>query len=193
MFSRIIAEGGRQQLTMSGAQGIQRQTTSELGSLFGGDPSLLGKTIRLNGIAFTIIGVTPRSFVGTAGFAVPDFWLPLSLEPLLHTHDDFLHDREDQCCRLFARLCPGVSIPQAQSEMTLLASRLRPLHDTQSELSKPVTALVWPGSPLPIPLNQYSGLRFALLLIMAAGGMVLLIACANVASLQLGAHGFEAE
>jgi ABC-type antimicrobial peptide transport system permease subunit len=68
---------------------------------------------------------------------------------------------------------------------TVRAGRLRPLHDTQSELSKPVTALVWPGSPLPIPLNQYGGLRFAILLIMAAGGMVLLIACANVARLQL--------
>src|ERR1700677_2407673 len=86
---------------------------------------------------------------------------------------------------LFARLSPGVSIPQAQSEVTLLAGRLRQLHDAQSELSKPVTALIWPGSPLPIPLKQYGGLRFAILLIMAAGGMVLVIACANVASLQL--------
>jgi macrolide transport system ATP-binding/permease protein len=249
LFSGVIAEGGGEQLTMSGADGVARQRNSGMGSLveklrllpasasvaqfasalfvsenyftvlgvaalrgrlfkaedtqalgafpsvvisedywqreFGGDLALLGKTIRLNGIAFTIIGVTPHNFAGTMGFAVPDFWIPLTLEPLVHAHDDFLHDRENQCCRLFARLGPGVSIPQAQSEMTLLAQRLRPLHDAQSELNKPVTALIWPGSPLPVPLKQYSGLRFAILLIMAAGGMVLVIACANVASLQL--------
>ena len=249
LFSGVIAEGGGEQLTMSGADGVARQRNSGMGSLveklrllpasasvaqfasalfvsenyfqvlgvtalrgrlfkaedtqalgafpsvvisedywqreFGGDLALLGKTIRLNGIAFTIIGVTPHNFTGTMGFAVPDFWIPLSLEPLVHAHDDFLHDRENQCCRLFARLGPGVSIPQAQSEMSLLAQRLRPLHDAQSELNKPVTALIWPGSPLPVPLKQYSGLRFAILLIMAAGGMVLVIACANVASLQL--------
>jgi predicted permease len=249
LFSGVIAQGGGEQLTMSGADGVARQRNSEVGALveklrllpasasaaqvasvlfvsenyfqvlgvtalrgrlfkaedtqalgafpavvisedywqreFGGDRALLGKTIRLNGIAFTIIGVTPHNFAGTMGFAVPDFWLPLSLEPLVHAHDDLLHDRESQCCRLFARLGPGVSIPQAQSEMTLLAQHLRPLHDAQSELHKPVTALIWPGSPLPVPLKQYSGLRFAVLLIMAAGGMVLVIACANVASLQL--------
>jgi macrolide transport system ATP-binding/permease protein len=249
LFSGVIAEGGDEQLTMSGAEGIARQRNSGMGSLveklrllpasasvaqfasalfvsenyfpvlgvtalrgrlfkaedtqalgafpsvvisedywqkeFGGDPALLGKTIRLNGIAFIVIGVTPHNFVGTTGFAVPDFWLPLSLEPLVHAHDDLLHDRENQCCRLFARLGPGVSIPQAQSEMTLLAGHLRTLHDAQSEFSKPVTALIWPGSPLPFPLKQYGGLRFAILLIMAAGGMVLVIACANVASLQL--------
>jgi predicted permease len=152
---------------------------------FGGDPSLLGKSIRLNGAAFTVIGITPHNFVGTIGFAVPDLWLPLSLEPLLHTDDELLHNREEQCCRLFARLVPGITIPQAQSEMTLLAEHLRTLHNSQFDLAKSAKAFIWPGSPYPVPLKQYGGLRFAILLILAAGGMVLLIACANVASLQL--------
>jgi predicted permease len=248
-LSGVIAQGGGDQLTMSGADGIARQRNSGLGNLveklrvlpasasdaqfasvqfvsenyfevlgvtasrgrlfkaddtqalrvfpsvvisedylqreFAGDLALLGRTIRLNGIAFTIIGVTPHNFAGTMGFAVPDFWLPLTLEPLVHANDASLHDRESQCCRLFARLGPGVSILQAQSEMNVLAGRLRMLHDAQSERSQPVTALIWPGSPYPLPLRQFRGLRFALLLIMAAGGMVLVIACANVASLQL--------
>ena len=248
-FDGVIALGGGEQLTMSGANGIAIQQDSGVGLLvkklrflptstsaaqfasvqfvsenyfqvlgvrasrgrlfkvedtqtlsafpsvvvsgnywqreYGGDPALLGKTIRLNGIAFTIIGITPLNFTGTIGFAAPDYWLPLSLEPLVHAHDDLLADRESQCCRLFARLGAGVSIPQAQSEMNALADRLRTLHDSRSDQSKPVTAMIWPGSPYPVPLKQMGGLRLAILLIVAAGGMVLVIACANVASLQL--------
>ena len=84
---------------------------------FAGDPSILGKIIRLNGVPFTIIGITPHDFVGTS-VAAPDFWFPLSLGPLIHPDDNWLRDRENQCCRLFARLAPGVTIGQAQAEMT---------------------------------------------------------------------------
>src|SRR5271157_4857838 len=73
----------------------------------------------------------------------------------------------------------------AQAEMTVLADRLSALHDPHSDLGKPATALLWRGSPFPWPLEHYGGLKYAVLLIMAAVGMVLVIACANVASLQL--------
>ncbi len=149
---------------------------------FAGDPSILGKIVRLNGLPFTIIGVTPHDFVGTS-VAAPDFWFPLSLVPLIHPDGNLLRDRENQWCRLFARLAPGVTIGQAQAEMTLFANHLRTLHDAHSELSKPVTALLSPGSPFPRDLD--SGLKLSILLIMVAVGMVLVIACANVASLQL--------
>jgi putative ABC transport system permease protein len=150
---------------------------------FAGDPSILGKVVRLNAVPFTIIGITPHDFVGTS-IATPDFWLPLSLVPLIHPDGNWLRDRENSCCRIFARLAPGISMSQAQAEMTLLANHLRTLHDAHSELSKPVTALAWPGSPF--PGNAFNnGFRFAILLIMTAVGMVLVIACANVASLQL--------
>ena len=151
---------------------------------FGGDPAILGKTIRLNGIAFTIVGITPHNFVGT-NVEAPDFWLPLSLEPLIHPDDNWLHNRESLCCRILARLAPGVSIDQAQAEMTLLAGQLSTLHDPHSDLGKPAKAAVWPGSPFPYPMKLYGGLEYAILLIMAAVAMVLVIACANVASLQL--------
>ena len=149
---------------------------------FGSDPGVLGKVIRLNGADFTIIGITPHDFTGTT-VAVPSFWLPLSLDTAVHPHANRLRNREDSFCRLFGRLAPGVSSEQVQAEMTLVASRLRALHDPHSELSKEVTALVTPGSPLPGKLN--ANLRLTVILIMAATAMVLLIACANVASLQL--------
>ncbi|HEX6497395.1 MAG TPA: ABC transporter permease [Acidobacteriaceae bacterium] len=149
---------------------------------FAGDPSILGKVVRLNGAAFTIIGITPHDFVGTS-VITPDFWVPLNLLPLVHPNDNGLRDRENQCCRLYARLAPGVSIRQAQAEMTVLADHLRTLHDPHSELSKPATVRLWPGSPFGRTMD--SGLKFAIVLIMVAVGMVLAIACANVASLQL--------
>lgn len=149
---------------------------------FAGDPSILGKVVRLNGLPFTIIGVTPHDFVGTS-VAAPDFWFPLSLVPLIHPDGNWLRDRENQWCRLVARLAPGVTIGQGQAEMTLFANHLRTLHDPHSEFSKPVTALLSPGSPFPRDLD--GGLKLSILLIMVAVGMVLVIACANVASLQL--------
>jgi predicted permease len=151
---------------------------------FGGDPGILGKTIYLNGIAFTIVGITPHNFVGTTVEA-PDFWLPLSVEPLIHPDENWLRNRENLCCRILARLASGVSMDQAQAEMTLLAGQLSSLHDPHSDLGKPAKAVVWPGSPFPYPMKSYGGMEYAILLIMAAVAMVLVIACANVASLQL--------
>jgi len=149
---------------------------------FAGDPAALGKTIRLNDAAFTIVGISPHNFIGTS-VAAPDFWLPLSLEPLVHPNGHRLRDRDDLFCRVFGRLAPAVSMTQAQAEATLLASQLRTLHDPHSDLSKDVTALISPGSPFPGQMN--AGLRLAIVLIMVGVGMVLVIACANVASLQL--------
>jgi predicted permease len=151
---------------------------------FGGDGAVIGKTVRLNGVPVTIIGITPHNFVGTTVEA-PDFWLPLSVEPLIHPGDNWLRNRENLCCRLHARLAPGVSIDEAQAEMTLIAGQLRAFHDLHADLGKPAKAVIWPGSPFPYPLKQYGGLEYAILLIMVAVAMVLVIACANVASLQL--------
>ncbi|MPZ18273.1 MAG: FtsX-like permease family protein [Luteitalea sp.] len=148
---------------------------------FAGDPAVLGKSIRLNGGAFTIIGITPANFTGTS-VAVPNFWLPLSLYPLVHPDSSRLRDREDLCCRLFGRLAPGVSMSEAQAETTVLASHLRALHEPDSELRKDVSAVISPGSPLP---GISASLRLTIVLIMLAAGMVLIIACANAAGLQL--------
>jgi predicted permease len=151
---------------------------------FAGDPSMLGRTIRLNGAEVRVIGVTPRNFVGT-GMGAPDVWLPMSLAPLVHADDSWLRDRDTQRIRMFARLAPGVSAEQAQAEMTLLTDRLRPLHDPRGQFSTTATAIAWPGSPTPLPLTSYPGLVLAIVFVMSAAAMVLIVACANVGSLQL--------
>ena len=148
------------------------------------DPAILGKTVRLNGAAFTVMGVAPHNFVGTF-VAAPDFWLPLPLEPLVNRGDALLTNREQECCRLHARLRPGLTMQQAQAEMNLVAERLRKLHDPKEERAQPVTAVVWPGSPFPVQVKQNRAIRLMILFVMTAVGMVLVVACANVASLQL--------
>ena len=157
---------------------------------FAGNPSILGTPIYLNGSAFAVIGITPHNFVGTS-VAVPDFWLPISLDPLVHVNDHLLTDRENQCCRLFGRLARGAKIPQAQAELNILANRLRALHSLDSELAKPATMLIWRGSPFPLPLSMFRGLTLAVLLVVAAGVMVLAVACADVGSLQLARARFR--
>ena len=152
---------------------------------FAGDPSVLGKSVKLNGVAFTIIGITPHDFVGTI-INVPNVWLPIRLLPLALKNSNILHDREDAFCALYGRLAPGVSMERAQAEMTLLAGRLRTLHAPRSEGSQTTNISLTPGSHIgPIHARDDPGLMFALLLILCAVGLVLLIACANVASLQL--------
>jgi hypothetical protein len=113
---------------------------------FEGDPAILGKTIHLNSVPVTIIGITPRDFRGTGG-SVPAFWLPASIEPLVTNDAQWLHNRENQCYRLFGRLAPGASIAEAKADMSRVADHVRTLHDPLSESAKPATALVWPGSP----------------------------------------------
>jgi putative ABC transport system permease protein len=148
---------------------------------FEGDAGILGKSVRLNGVVFTIAGVTPANFTGTS-IAVPNFWLPLTLYPLVHPADRRLRDRDDLCCRMFGRLAPGVGMNEAQAEATVLSAQLGALHAPASELSKSAYVAISPGSPLP-GINP--SLRLTLVLIMAAAAMVLVIACANAAGLQL--------
>lgn len=150
---------------------------------FGGDPKLVGRTIKLNGVAFTVIGITPHDFMGT-NLEVPNFWISIRQQALLHPgSSDATHDRENACCRLYGRLVPGTTLSEAQAEVNLLAEQLRSQHAPHSDASKPTTIQLYPGSPFGRDLDV--DLRFAVTLIMGAVGMVLLIACANLASLQL--------
>lgn len=154
----------------------------------GADPAVLGQTVRLNGATLTIIGITPKGFVGTS-IVAPDFWVPMRLEPLLHGDDAWLSDREHAFCRVFARLAPGATIAGAQSEMSAIVDQVRRQHDPRGDAAQPASALVWPGSPFPLPINRYAGLELTIVLILLAAGLVLIVACANVASLQLARAG----
>jgi len=149
---------------------------------FGGDPAIVGKAIRLNGVAVTIIGITPRDFVGTL-IGVPDFWAPLSLQPVIHPGDRSLRDLESPCCMVYGRVSPDSSMAQVQAEMSAIAAQRTKLHKVKDAKDTTKGISILPGSPFAMDLDR--NLRFAIFLMMLATAMVLVIACANVASLQL--------
>src|SRR6202142_2703837 len=90
---------------------------------FAGDPFVVGRTIRLNGTDFTVIGVAPESFPGMLTFGHPDFYVPLAMAPVFSTNlqKNFFEDRDDRELTVKARLKAGVTVQQAQNELAFLA------------------------------------------------------------------------
>ena len=80
---------------------------------FAGVPGILGKVLYLNGVPVTVMTITPHDFVGT-GVSAPAFWVPASIEPLLHGDNHWLRDREAPRYRIFGRLASSVGMAQAQ-------------------------------------------------------------------------------
>jgi macrolide transport system ATP-binding/permease protein len=146
---------------------------------FGGDAGLVGRTITLNNLPYTVIGIAPRDFIGCDP-EVPDLWVPIMMNANVHLGPDMLADREGGWLFLVGRLKPGATISQAQSEMDVLASQF---HAADEGRLRKSSVLVTTGSFLaPDQKSDLVPLAFAL---MVAVGLVLLIACANVANLQL--------
>jgi putative ABC transport system permease protein len=137
---------------------------------FGGDRNMLGKAITLNGTTFTVIGITtPHPEVP---LGVPDVMVPIGYYPNAHGLD-----RGVRGIAVAARIKPGVSYDAAQRDLSAVMSKL--------EQEYPATNAST-GAEI-ISLREYlvGGVRESLMIILAAVGVVLLIACANVANLQL--------
>ncbi|HTV59734.1 MAG TPA: ABC transporter permease [Verrucomicrobiae bacterium] len=137
---------------------------------FGGDPSAIGQTMRIDDKIYTIIGVLPRDF---APYGVPsdlDVWTPFA----------FVRsqlDPQDHELIVFGRMRPGVTLPQAQAEMETILAALKKTHPSFDQ-ENGVRVVTFQSD---LVRKQ----RSALLLLMGAVGFVLLIACANVANLTL--------
>jgi predicted permease len=136
---------------------------------FGGDPGAVGKTLTINGQSFTVIGVLPADF--QFALRASDVWLPY--QPT----DNQLTRRFMHGTNLIGRLKPGVDAAQAQSELSVIASRIEQEHN-QSHAGTTVRII-------PLQEEVIGNVRPILLVLLAAVGFVLLIACANVASLLL--------
>jgi predicted permease len=157
---------------------------------FGGDPSAVGKAIKLNSIPFTIIGVAPQSFTGTENVLAMELYIPLGMDEQMYpSSKGWLKKRDDTGIRVMARLKPGVSLEQAQAAVTLVAGQLE---QEYPQTNKGVGFLVaWERNARPIISIAENVPRIAAVF-MALVGLVLLIACANVANLML-AHATTRE
>ncbi len=136
---------------------------------FAGRPDILGQPINLGGNPFTVIGVMPSGFDAPAR---TELWLPFSGQP-----QQLLDARDPLWLRVIGRLKPGVPLAEAQAEMTAIARRLEQEYpDSMANLGVNL---------VPLHTHVVGKARPALLTILGAVLFVLLIACANVANLQL--------
>jgi predicted permease len=145
---------------------------------FGSDQSVIGTSITLNRQRFTVIGVAARDFLG-AEMTVPDVWVPVTMQPALMPENKFLELADCSWLNVIGRLKDGVSLTQVQAEMQLVAAQM-----DHNNPGRKTTVNVMPGSYLNSPEVRSEGTPVAIL-VMAAVGLVLLIACANVSNLML--------
>ncbi len=147
---------------------------------FRGDPQIVGKTQRLNGVIHTIVGVAPEGFYGTfVGWGM-NFWVPASMEDIFESGGYKLEDRGARWIEAYARLKPGVTFAQAQQEFAAISGRL--------EAEYPATnrgraIRFWPLWQT--PFNNAGTLLPTLEIMLVVVAFVLLIACANVGNLLL--------
>ena len=156
---------------------------------FNRDPDALGKTINLEQNVYTIIGVAPQDFYGTMVGQTPDVWIPLSMEAQVSPGWNGLENKQFESLDLFGRLKPGVGVAQAQAEVNVLAKQFWTeaaggalTADEKQELAESVIELTPAARGISRLRFRYS---LPLQVLMAVVGLVLLIACANIANLLL--------
>jgi len=148
---------------------------------FGANPDIVGQAIEINQHPYTIVGVTPAVFQGSQTGVRTEIWVPIMMEEQLVPQGDLLHDHHYFWLLAFGRLKSGVAPEQAQEEMTLRLKREAKNYPEEHKGHDSVT--VYPLWRNPFGLNYF--LSTLLPMLMAIAGLVLLLACANVANLML--------
>jgi len=146
---------------------------------FGSDPLLVGRRIVLNRTPYTVVGVTRPGFTGTEPVASA-FWAPITMQKALEPESDRLPDNNLSWLTLLGRVQPDVTMERVRADLGVIAGRIDQLHPGRATSLRIRTATFF-GSPeerdeLLLPIAS---------VILAAFGLVLLIACANVANLLL--------
>ena len=139
-------------------------------SRLGAARDIVGRTLTLNGDAYTIVGVMPAEFsVQSWGITAREIWVPLAYT------DEARAVRENHNAQVAARLKPGVTVEQARAEMDVISKRL--------EQQFPKENAGWGATVIPLQELIVGDIRLSLVMLLGAVGLVLLIACANVGNL----------
>ena len=146
----------------------------------GSDPTIIGKTLMLNGANYSVIGVAPAGFAGLLVGFEPDFWAPITMVEQVTRDIGRLNNWHGHWLIAIARLKPEASVSGAWAEASVLEHQIELDHP---DLKRNLDATVFPATLIPAPYRIYVSAFTALL--MAVFGLVLLIACANVASFLL--------
>src|ERR1051325_330788 len=147
---------------------------------FAADPSAVGSHIKLDGLDFTIVGVAPRSFTGTELIYTPDIYVPMMMQEQMEWGNSWLNEPRTSNIFVIGRMKPAVTMPQAESNLNAIAARLSKENPRANEGMKIV--LSKPGLAGNFLRGAVTG--FAAVL-MTVAGLVLLIACVNLASMLL--------
>jgi predicted permease len=144
---------------------------------FNGDPNVIGKTVRLNKIPYTIIGVAPQYFNGTERFIWPDLWIPIHDEVQIEG-ENWLETRGDSNSWAIGRLKPDVTPQQAMADLAKVAAQLAKDYPKQDKgISLKLTEPGFLGDALGGPVHAF------LFGVMSLAALVLLAACANLGGL----------
>jgi len=148
---------------------------------FGADPSAIGRGLLMNGRSYTVIGVAARGFSGLDLNGRPDVFVPMMMQPQIQGQQSFLDRRGRKWLGIGARLHPGVSLARAQAALTSAFVLIE--KSNSAETAEPLEIVLNPaGRGAFAERDRFADALYAL---MAAVGLVLLIACANVANLTL--------
>jgi predicted permease len=152
---------------------------------FGGDPNIAGKKVEVNGNPFTVVGVVPKDFHGTYSVLDMDAFIPFSAEPGEDPDNPIQKiwtSRGSRTLTLMGRLKPGVTLKQAEATLNVVSQRIAQAHpDTE----KGISVQLFPeklARPEPDPENP---IPLAAIAFMALAGLVLLVACFNIANVLL--------
>jgi len=148
-------------------------------SRFAGDPNIIGRKVKLNGLDYSIVGVTPKSFFGTEILLAPEFWVPMSMEPQIEPGNNWLDDRGTWNIWVIGRLKSGVTAKQAAADLNVIATTLAKLNKLNEGLHIILSPPGLVGGTMRGPVIGFASV------LMALAGMVLLIACVNIAGILL--------
>jgi predicted permease len=154
---------------------------------FGGDPGVVGRALTLSGRTFTVVGVAAPGFAGLVRGLAADLWLPLAARPALDPDSGSLTDRGARGLRVLGRLRPGGGMQAAQAQLAVLADQMhRAYPDEWSDVrGGPRRISLLPESGVRIDPRMSGPLAAFSALLMGVVGLVLLIACANIAGFVL--------